>query len=114
MSSISEATPILLTDLERAELESLVRSTKTEHRMVRKARIVLLAAAGSGTRAIARELGCTIGTVSKWRVRYAKDRLAGFSEAGDRGAEAKYGAETDRRILMLLDQKPPEGFANWT
>ena len=32
-------------------------------------------------------------------VRYAKDRLPGFSEVGDRGAEARYDKETDQRIL---------------
>jgi hypothetical protein len=47
-------------------------------------------------------------------VRYAKDRLGGFSEVGDRGAEAKYNKETDRRILALLDAAPPDGYANWT
>src|ERR1700680_2844401 len=70
--TVSEATPIILTNAERAELESLVRSTKTEHRTLFKAQIVLLAAAGVATRAIAREVGCTTGTASKWRVRYAR------------------------------------------
>jgi hypothetical protein len=42
MSSIPEATPITLTQEERAELEGLARSTKTEHRMRQRARIVLL------------------------------------------------------------------------
>jgi transposase len=112
--TISEATPITLTNAERAELESLVRSTKTEHRTLFKAQIVLLAAAGVATRAIAREVGCTTGTASKWRVRYARSRLAGFSEVGNRGPAPKYGPETGRRILALLDTKPPPGFANWT
>ena len=76
--------------------------------------MVLMAADGAATRAIARALGCTIGTASKWRVRYAKDRLAGFSEVGARGAEAKYGKETGRRILALLDKAPPDGYANWS
>jgi transposase len=111
---IPEATPIVLTSDERAELDRLVRSTKTEHRTRFKAQIVLLAAAGASTRAIAREIGCTIGTASKWRVRYARDRLAGFSETGNRGPKPKYGAEAGRRILALLDTKPPPGFANWT
>ena len=44
----------------------------------------------------------------------AKDRLAGFSELGQRGPRRKYDAETDRRILALLDTPPPEGSANWT
>lgn len=114
MSSLSQATPITLTDEERAELEGLARATKTEHRTRMKAQIVLMAADGAPTRTIGRALGCTTGTASKWRVRYAKDRLAGFSETGNRGAEAKYGIETDRRILALLNTAPPKGCANWT
>jgi transposase len=114
MSSLSAATPITLTSEERAELEGLARSTKTEHRTRLKARAVLMAADGVATRAIGRALGCTTGTASKWRVRYARDRLAGFSEVGHRGAEAKYGIETDRRILGLLDTPPPEGHASWS
>src|ERR1700691_4602966 len=112
--AVPEATPIVLTSDERAELDRLVRSTKTEHRTRFKAQIVLLAAAGASTRAIAREIGCTIGTASKWRVRYARDRLAGFSETGNRGPVPKYGPEAGLRILALLDEKPPPGFANWT
>ena len=92
----------------------MARSTKSEHRTRFKARIVLMAADGAATRAIGRALGCTTGTASNWRVRYAKDRLPGFSEVGDRGAEARYDKETDRRILAVLDAAPPEGYANWT
>ena len=114
MSNLLRATPIVLTAEERAELEGMSRSTKSEHRARFKARIVLMAAEGAATRAIGRALGCTTGTASKWRVRYAKDRLRGFSEVGDRGAEARYDRETDRRILALLDAATPEGYANWT
>jgi hypothetical protein len=39
MSSIAEATPIILTSEERPELESLARSTKTEYRARVNARI---------------------------------------------------------------------------
>jgi transposase len=114
MSGIPEATPITLTNEERATLEGLARSTKTEHRMRQRARIVLLAAEGVATRAIGRAVGCTTGTASKWRVRYAENRLAGLDETGDRGAEAKYGTATDKRILALLDQPQPSGYARWT
>src|SRR5215212_9247046 len=114
MRGIPEATPITLTNEERAEVEGLARSTKTEHRMRQRARIVLLAANGVKTRAIGRAVGCTTGTASKWRVRYAEKRLAGLDETGNRGAEPKYGAETDKRILALLDQPPPKGHARWS
>jgi transposase len=66
------------------------------------------------SRAIGRAVGCTTGTVSKWRVRYAEKRRAGLDETGDRGAEPKYTAETNKRILALLDQGPPNGYARWT
>ena len=89
MRGIPEATPIVLTAEERAELELLARSSKSEYRMLQRARIVLLAASGMKTRPISRTVGCTIGTASKWRVRYAEKRLAGLDETGDRGAEPK-------------------------
>ena len=114
MSGIPEATVIILTAEERAELESLARSTKTEHRLRQRARIVLLAADGVASRSIGRAVGCTTGTASKWRVRYARKRLAGLDETGERGAEPKYTTETNKRILALLDQPPPEGYARWT
>src|SRR5262245_31730457 len=104
MNGIPEATPITLTAEERGELEGLARSTKTEHRMRQRARIVLLAADGMASRAIGRAVNCTTGTASKWRVRYAEKRLAGLSETGNRGAEPKYGPATDQRILALLDE----------
>jgi transposase len=114
MKSIPEATEIVLTPEERAELEGLARSTKTQHRMRQRARIVLLAADGMATRAIGRTVGCTTGTASKWRVRFAEQRLAGLDETGNRGAEPKYTASTDERILARLDEPPPEGYARWT
>jgi 3-dehydroquinate dehydratase len=64
MRGIPDATPIILTPEERSELEGLARSTKTEHRLRQRARIVLMAADGRPTRAIARAVGSTIGTAS--------------------------------------------------
>jgi len=114
MKPIPQATVIALTVEERRALEVLAGSRKSEARMRDRARIVLLAASGIGSRAVAREVGCTPGTVSKWRVRYACQRMAGLSETGDRGAEPRYGPEDGRRILAMLDQAPPAGYSNWT
>src|SRR5471030_770914 len=114
MKAILQATVIALTIEERRALEALAGSRKSEARMRDRARIVLLAASGAGSRAIAREVGCTPGTASKWRVRYASHRMAGLSETGDRGAEPRYGPEHGRRILAMLDQSPPAGYSNWT
>ena len=108
MNRIHEATPIILTEAERTELEGLVRSTKTEHRLRQRAQIVLLAADGVSTRAIGRKVGCMTGTASKWRVRYAEWRLAGLDETGNRGSAAKYTTDATRRILRVLDLRPPD------
>ena len=104
----------LLTD-ERAVLEGLSRSAKSGGRMRLRARIVPLAADGTGSREIARIIGCTTGTVSKWRVRrYARDRLAGLAEIGERGATPKYGPAHQKRILAMLDHPPLQEYSNWT
>ena len=111
---IPAATIVTLTPEERQVLEAMAGSRKAEARMRDRARIVLLASAGMASRAIAREVGCWPGTVSKWRVRYANDRMAGLSETGDRGNEPKYSPAHGQRILALLDNQPPAGYSNWT
>src|SRR5258705_13947677 len=88
MKSIPEATPIRLTRTERAELEGLAGSRKTEHRLRQRAQIVLHAADGMSTRAIGRAVGCTTGTASKWRVRVPPERASGLREGGDSGGGA--------------------------
>ena len=52
--------------------------------------------------------------VSKWRVRFAKDRLAGLADAPRSGKPKTYGEDAGRRILARLDRPPPAGFARWT
>lgn len=114
MSSIPEATAISLTEEERAELKAWRVRRRRNTGCASGARIVLMAADGVATRAIGRAVGCTTGTASKGRVRYAERRLGGLDETGDRGAEPKYTAATDKRILRLLDQSPPKGYARWS
>ena len=112
--AIQEATEIRLSADERAVLAAWTRASSTEQRLVERARIVLLAADGLASRAIGREVGCARGVVSKWRVRFAQDRLAGLAAAPRSGKPRTYGADAERRILALLDRPPPRGFARWT
>jgi hypothetical protein len=66
-------------------LEVLAGSRRSPARMRGRARIVVLVASGVASRAVPREAGCTPGTASKWRVRFASGRMIGLDEAGDRG-----------------------------
>jgi len=108
------ATPIVLSESETETLEAWLRAGSTEQRHAERARIILAAGAGEGTLDIARRLDTRPARVSKWRTRFARDRLAGLVDAPRPGARVHYGPETERRILALLDQPAPDGHATWT
>jgi len=106
-------TKITLTEEERQTLQQWVRSSKTEQRIVLRARIILAAAEGHATQAIARQLEQRNATVSKWRLRFARQRLNGLRDGARTGPPRRYDAEVERRILKQLDQTPPPGYAVW-
>jgi transposase len=66
------------------------------------------------TRQIARTVGFSIGKASQWRIRFARDRLAGLQDKPRPGSKPTYTAQTGRRILAQLDEAPPTGYARWT
>ena len=102
--NIQDATPIILTEEERAVLESMVRSPKTEQGVSERARMVLLAADGRSTRSIAAALGTWPGRVSRWRTRFAAERLAGLSDrarpGGRRTVALKVTNKGDRPVQI--------------
>jgi transposase len=109
-----KAKEINLTTEERQQLETWVRATTTEQRLVQRARIVLESAAGRMTREVAQSLGLRPATVSKWRTRFSEQRIEGLSDATRNGGNKKYDEATERRILSKLDEPPPEGYATWS
>jgi transposase len=111
---IPDAIEVHLKRGDRATLEARVRAPTTAQRDVLRARIVLLAADGFSTRAIARQLGTMPRPVSLWRGRYAREGLSGLAERAGRGRKPVYGEETGRRILAQIDQPVPSGYARWT
>jgi transposase len=107
-------TRIELTDDERILLESCVRRTTTEQRLAQRARMVLEAAAGKMTKEIAASLHVREATVSTWRTRFARHRVAGLADAPRPGKPAVYDQRTEVRILKQLDEPPPDGRSTWT
>lgn len=108
------ATPIVLSEAEQETLGAWLRAGTSEQRMVERARIILAAADGVGTNEIARALRTRPARVSKWRTRFARERVPGLIDAPRPGARAHYDATTERRILAALDAPPPAGHATWT
>ncbi|MGH7626463.1 MAG: IS630 family transposase [Gemmatimonadaceae bacterium] len=104
---------LTLSPEETETLERWTRAGRSEHRQAFRARIILRAAAGAGTNAIAQALGTRPATVSKWRTRFATRRLAGLRDAPRPGKPRVYTAATERRILAQLDERPPAGYTHW-
>ena len=71
---------IVLNEKERAELQGLPRRTTAAVGLVRRARIVLLAADGVRLDRIARELGVRRNVVRTWVDRYGAAGLAGLQD----------------------------------
>ena len=111
---IPEAREVQLSRKDRKVLEACCRSPVTLQRDLKRARIVLLAAAGRSTRSIAKEVGVQPRIVSLWRQRYADQGLEGLQDKPRPGKQPIYTKATDKRILKLLDKPPPQGFARWT
>jgi transposase len=111
---IPEAAEVRLLPEDRAVLEARLRAPTTEQRDVLRARIILLAAEGRSTRSIARVVGTMPRTVSTWRGRFAREGMAGLADRPRPGPAPKYGGATGQRILAVLENPPPAGFARWT
>lgn len=111
---ILEAREVRLSLSDRKVLEARVRAPSTPQRDVKRAQIVLLAAEGMSTRAIADEVGVMPRVASLWRNRYADEGLAGLEGKARHGRAPIYGPATGKRILKLLDKAPPAGFARWS
>ena len=111
---IPEAREVRLSRKDRRVLEARCRSPVTLQRDLKRARIVLLAAAGRSTRSIAKEVGVQPRIVSLWRHRFADEGVEGLRDKPRPGKEPVYTKATGKRILGLLDKPPPKGFARWT
>jgi transposase len=81
--------------------------------MVERARIILAGLEGKQIQQVARELGVSIPTVSKWRQSFALWGLKGLLDRPRSGKPVTYGDAFRNRVLALLEQPPPNGMSHW-
>src|SRR5580658_10725897 len=87
--------PITLSDENRETLESWSRGRSTEARLVLRANILLLAAAGKLNKEIAAELKTAKTTVIRWRKRFIKEGISGIERDAPRsGRKVSISSET--------------------
>jgi transposase len=77
------AVPIVLSDDERAEL--VRRAGLPERRRADRTRIILACSEGMSNAGAARAVGVAVKSVSKWRRKFAAERLAGLEDAAPIG-----------------------------
>ena len=106
---VPEAREVHLSRKDRKVLEACCRSPMTLQRDLKRARIVLLAAAGRSTRSIAKEVGVQPRIVSRWRHRYADHGLEGLQDKPRPGKQPIYTKVTDKRILKLWTSRRRRG-----
>jgi transposase len=104
-----------LTPEEEQTLRQWARAGTSEHRMVERAKVILLLAhQGKSNLEIAEHLKTRPARVSKWRQRFGERRLDGLQDADRKGRPAHYDKATEKRVLTMLDEPPPEGYGKWS
>ena len=107
------APPLAVSGSEAESLRGMARAGTTEQRMAMRARIVLRAAEGAASTAVADELGVSLPTVLLWRRRFKERGLEGLEDAPHPGRPRTHGRELRERILAET-LTPPEGATHWS
>ena len=107
------AAAILLTDEERSTLMRWVRSPSQQFRLIERARVVLLTAAGRDNKGIAAQLEIPELRVGRWRPRLAAGRIDGLSDRKRSGRRRWYG-HAERLEVVGQAVRPPEGETHWS
>jgi transposase len=107
------APPLECSAEDRASLVAITKSRTVEARAVERARIILACLEGKEIQQVARELGVSIPTVTKWRRRFALWGVRGLRDQPRPGKPPTYNAAFRNRVLALLEQPPPPGLSHW-
>ena len=105
---------IRLAPPERKELQRRLRSRSLASEEVRRAKVILLLAAGLSFRSIGSKLACTDRYISNWKKRFQAQRLSGLASRS-RGRQAHpQAAKRQARILAATRQAPGDGTTHWS
>src|SRR6266403_261613 len=106
---------IMLTAKQRQSLERIVGRAANPAGVVRRARVVLLSAAGEPASAIAERLDLSAEAVSRIRRRFLDAGLEGLATRPKAGRkDHAVPVETVERIVQLAMSPPPAGRSRWT
>jgi transposase len=110
-----QRTALHVTPADRLCLEAVVANRNGRQKHVWRARVVLAAADGCGTAAIARRVGLSRPSVRRWRERFAREGVAGLLRDKTRKpGKAPLPPATVDRVVGLTLGEPPGEATHWT
>jgi transposase len=109
-----KATVITLSPEERRKLTIVARSAVAPVREAQRAKVILLADEGRTTREIAGQTGLSMNTVSRWRCRFAQERLKGLEDRPGRGRQHTYGPEAVEALVEATLMTKPNNATHWS
>src|SRR5258706_11640430 len=105
---------VMLAPPERRERGRRARSRSLAVELVKRAKVILMLAAGRSYSEISERLACTDRYISLWKERFRHERLVGL-DSRYRGAEhRRRTAQTEARILELTRRGPTDGSTHWS
>ncbi len=105
---------IELSDTERDTLQRWARRPTSAQALALRSRIVLACAEGASNQTVAAGEGIHPATVSKWRRRFAADRLEGLCDAPRPGAPRTVADETVENVLVDTLESAPAADTHWS
>jgi DNA-binding CsgD family transcriptional regulator len=109
------AQPIELTEKEFETLTRWSRGRRTPTRLMKRAKIMLMASEGRQNKTIAELLGIDPRQVSRWRRRFVEKRMAGIEKDLPRGGrKAKKRERVTPLIIETTTQSKPSNGTHWS
>src|SRR5260370_7742517 len=95
-----------LTEVQRQELERMVRAGTSQKRMVFRARLILESATGANNVEVAKRLGTTEQTVTLWRGRFLQKGMGALADLARSGRPEPIKAALKGRIFIEAVRPP--------
>src|SRR3954454_12105538 len=111
---VPAAVAIELSVDERAVLESWVRRRTSAQALALRSRIVLAAAEGWTKEQIAEQVGVSRPTVTKWRNRFAEQRLDGLNDEPRPGRPRTITDEQVEEVVVRTLETTPKDATHWS
>ena len=105
---------VKLSEEEREVLNTYARSRSLPHALVRRAKIVVMAADGLPNGTIAEKLDVSNPTVTNWCRRYIADGIAGLYDLPPGHRRRTYDDDEVARLMQKALAERPEGATHWS